>query len=206
MVGGCSALVFGVIAGCGGSNPKNPAERYVARNAGYDVSCDAVGRKGDHQVWRCVGGDRDECWSLKVLGSGSTLNWGHRSRDRDVLKGCPPPTPEPVDTTPPRVVTHPATWYPNGFSVYDDNVAYKWILGNRCGYSSGRCWGIRVVSREGCPNGLYAEVNIVNGSTVVDYTNDSLGSLLPGYVAKLDFFTFRENPTLDAELTKLECY
>ena len=88
----------------------------------------------------------------------------------------------------------PATEY----EAYNDDLSYKWIPNNRCGYSSGRCWGIRVMSKNGCPNGLYAEVNIVNGNEVVDYANDSLGSLSPGYVAKLDFFTFRENPNLDA--------
>jgi hypothetical protein len=215
------------LVGCGGSTPKRTpqsiAEDYIQRNEGYNVECASVGTRVDRHIWRCVGGKRDECWSLRHVGdtvaSVGAVNWGRPSGGRDLLEGCPKPTrkredttavtPEPDLTKPHQPATAPneaSTWPPRGYTHIGDNVAFAWIRNNGCGYGTGECWGIHVVTRDGCPNGLYAEANIVNGSEVVDYTNDTLGSLSPGQVAKLDFHTFRENPSLDAELTKLDCY
>jgi hypothetical protein len=98
-------------------------------------------------------------------------------------------------------------WYPEGYTEWDGGIAWEWIDHNDCGYSSGYCWGIHVITRDGCPSGLYAEINILSGATVVDYANDSLGSLAPGTVAKLDFVSFEEGQgDLRGSVTKINCY
>lgn len=95
-------------------------------------------------------------------------------------------------------------WYPKGYSPFGE-TAWKWT-NESCGYSSGYCWTIRVIAQTGCPNGLYAEVNLLQGNTVVGYTNDSLGSLPPGQTAKLEFVSFGGSGTKSATLTKINCY
>ena len=60
--------LFCLVVGCGGSaqpTPKSTAEWFIHSDVGYDVTCTAVGRNRDRQVWRCVGGDRD---SAEILG------------------------------------------------------------------------------------------------------------------------------------------
>ena len=98
-------------------------------------------------------------------------------------------------------------WYPRGFTGYGDGLAWEWIDNNDCGYSDGYCWGIWLVSRDGCPSGVYAEVNIKSGGVVIDYSNDSLGSLAANDVAKLDFVAFEDGyGTLTAQITDINCY
>lgn len=98
-------------------------------------------------------------------------------------------------------------WYPRGYNAWGDNIAWQWIDDNDCGYSDGYCWGLWVISLDGCPSGLYAEVNILSGSTVIDYSNDALGSLSASDVAKLDFVSFQEGyGTLSARIADISCY
>jgi len=97
-----------------------------------------------------------------------------------------------------------APWYPKGYSLFGD-TAWKWT-NESCGYSSGYCWTMRVISQTGCPNGLYAEVNILQGETIVGFTNDSLGFLPPDKTAKLEFVQFGGSGTKSASLTKINCY
>jgi hypothetical protein len=95
-------------------------------------------------------------------------------------------------------------WYPKGFNLLN-NVAWKWTKG-ACTTSFGYCWTMEVISDTGCPNGLYAEVNISQGDTIVGYSNDVLGSLPPMQKAKLEFRDFGGSGTKSAQLTKFNCY
>jgi hypothetical protein len=61
-----------------------------------------------------------------------------------------------------------------------------------------------VKSQYGCLDGLYAEINIKRGNTVIDYANDRLGSLGAGEEALLTF-NDTSNGSL-AELTQIDCY
>ncbi len=84
-------------------------------------------------------------------------------------------------------------WYPKGYSQLDDNLAVKWLKPHSysCEYSGSSCWGLSVISAQGCPTSLYVAINIEDSSgTVVDWSNDTLPSLAPGKAAKLVFTSF----------------
>jgi len=97
-------------------------------------------------------------------------------------------------------------WYPKSYNEYSANVAWKWAEGpDPCGYS--RCWYnyIKVISRDGCPSGLYAEVNKLNSSgTVIGWSNDSVPALGPGQKARLVFVTY--DPADSSTLAEISCY
>ncbi len=82
-------------------------------------------------------------------------------------------------------------------------MAWVWVDNPSCDYFT--CWQIRVLSRDGCPDGVYAELNILSGDTVIGYTNDSLGYLGPGETALLTLTDTNENST-SGRLTDLTCY
>jgi len=98
-----------------------------------------------------------------------------------------------------------APWYPKGFSEIEDGLAIKWT-NDRCSINRGYCWTMEVISDFGCPNGLYVEVNVLQGRTVEGYTNDLLGSLKAGQKAKMEFIYFGGSGRKNAELTKVNCY
>lgn len=96
-------------------------------------------------------------------------------------------------------------WHPEGWNDHGDGLAWKWYEAS-CDY--GYCWGIYVLSDSDCTNGLYAEVSIKDSSgVVIDYSNDTLGSLNAGETAKLEFRSFQDGAgTLTAFVTDLNCY
>ena len=97
-------------------------------------------------------------------------------------------------------------WHPQGFFEWteDGNVAWQWVDNPSCDYFS--CWQIRVTTKTGCSGGLYAEINIKNGNTVLDYSNDALGSLGAGETALLTFDYTGEHGGLTGNLTDISCY
>lgn len=65
---------------------------------------------------------------------------------------------------------------------------------------------MRVISRDGCPSSLYAEINVLSGDTVIGYANDTVGSLDPGDVAELAFQSFEDGyGTLSGRLKEINC-
>lgn len=98
-----------------------------------------------------------------------------------------------------------APWYPRGFASWDDNVAYQWVDDASCDYFA--CVQVRVITQFGCESGLYAEANIKSGGTVIDFTNDSLGSLGSGEIALLTFTdTSDDAGSHSIDLTEINCY
>lgn len=102
-------------------------------------------------------------------------------------------------------------WFPEDYSPApnDESVAFKWddnVSG--CQDSYGYCWGIRVVTRDGCPSGLYASINILKGDTVIDFSNDSLNGLDAGQVAEMEFQAFppEGSGTLSGHIKEINCY
>lgn len=98
-------------------------------------------------------------------------------------------------------------WYPKGYSQYDSTTAVKWLKGSqfKCDYYDSTCWGLGVISSEGCPSGLYVAINIEDSSgSVVDWSNDTVPSLAPGKSAKLVFNTFGSAST--ASISEVKCY
>lgn len=84
-----------------------------------------------------------------------------------------------------------------------ERVTWEWVDKPSCSEGT-RCWQIEVTSEAGCPNGLYAELNILDADgVVVDYTNDSLGRLGPGGTALLTFEHYGE--AASGEVSKVQC-
>ena len=102
------------------------------------------------------------------------------------------------------------TWVPAGFTGYaeDDNVAWRWGTKNEsnCTYSSGSCWSVVLITRDGCPSSLYGEVNIFDKNSIqISYTNDTLGTVQPMQKVKLTFDTF-DDSAQSANISKFSCY
>jgi hypothetical protein len=102
-----------------------------------------------------------------------------------------------------RTKANSKPWYPRGYSKFGE-VAWKWT-DESCGNNYGYCWTARVVSELGCFDGVYAEVNISQGGTIVGWSNDTVGSLPPGKVAKLQFTEYGGSGTKSATITELNC-
>lgn len=90
------------------------------------------------------------------------------------------------------------SWIPSGFSEYseDDNIAWRWGTNSEtnCTYDSGYCWSVMVITRDGCPSGIYSEIAILDRSEVqIDFTNDSTTRVLPNTKIKLTFDTYNDD-------------
>lgn len=98
-------------------------------------------------------------------------------------------------------------WYPKGFNLYEEDIAWRWAERGefRCSFGD-ICWGIFIVARNGCPSMLYAEITILDAAgTNIGFTNDTASSLRSGDEAKLVFEDF--TPGADsARLAEISCY
>lgn len=98
------------------------------------------------------------------------------------------------------------SWVPNGFEIWQSDVAYKWVDKPTCNAYS-VCAAIQVVSNKDCPNNLYAELILQNKDYVqYDYTNDSQGSLTRGSTAELTFNFPPDNRFAHFKLSKISCH
>jgi hypothetical protein len=62
-----------------------------------------------------------------------------------------------------------------------------------------------VITRDGCPSGIYAEIAILDKSGVqIDFTNDSTTRVLPKTKVKLTFDTFNEQAE-QAQISEIRC-
>ena len=62
-----------------------------------------------------------------------------------------------------------------------------------------------IVTRDGCPSGIYAEIAILDKSGVqIDYTNDTTTRVLPKAKVKLTFDTFNEQAS-QARIGEITC-
>ena len=97
-------------------------------------------------------------------------------------------------------------WYPDGFSEYGTNLAFKWTSREGSWPCTGcSFWKLTVVTKLGCPNSLYGEMNITRGGAVVDWTNDRIASLRAGEKAVLTFIEYPYNSNNSGRLTELTC-
>lgn len=102
-----------------------------------------------------------------------------------------------------------APWYPDGYWTRMDGTnefALKWVeRGHDC-YSCYQ-WDLNVISRDGCYGGVYAELNLEQGNSVVGWTNDNLASLDAGQIGKMRFQSYLSGyGTLTASLIELTCH
>jgi len=99
-------------------------------------------------------------------------------------------------------------WYPKNFSPYGADLAVKLIdnAGIDC-YSRCWYWTAEVISRDGCPSGLYGELSIEKNGTAISWTNDSLSRLKPGQKGRLQFITYDDRAYGGTgSLAELNCY
>lgn len=94
-------------------------------------------------------------------------------------------------------------WIPEGWNQYGgENIYWQW---NRdCDNSYTGCYGMDVVTKDGCSN-LYVEIQLVDADgNAVGFSNDTIGALDPEQVAKLDFSSYEENAS--ARMAEINCY
>jgi len=85
----------------------------------------------------------------------------------------------------------------------DDGVAYRWDTSPECTLE--RCWGMFLVTRDGCGN-LYVELTVLDREgTVIGYTNDSLSEIRPGEQAAMTFDAVEAGAD-KARLADVSCY
>jgi len=102
-------------------------------------------------------------------------------------------------------IRNDVTWVPDGYYPWPDDksIAYKWVdAGNDC-YSC-RYWTMEVVSKYGCSDGVYGEMNIEKNGVVVGYTNATINYLSPFQAGRLSFETYIEG-SITADPTELKC-
>lgn len=107
-------------------------------------------------------------------------------------------------------VVDTAPWFPEGYTEVQDGIAFKWMTvaeDNASDACTGdHCWGAYVISRDGCPDSLYAEITISDRQDVqIGYTNDSVGSVEPGKKVRLMFNSYEASAST-ANLSKVSCY
>ena len=105
-------------------------------------------------------------------------------------------------------IRNDVTWVPSGYFAWTDDksVAYKWVNGAGSDCYDCRYWTLEVISKYGCSDGLYGELNIQNKSTgvVISYANDSLNYLGPLQAGRLTFETYIDG-SITGDLTELNC-
>jgi len=110
-------------------------------------------------------------------------------------------SPAPIDTS----------WIPTDFNSYSDdpNIGWRWLKKNeyKCSYgSSGGCWGMMIIAKDGCDRRLYAEISILDKNEVqIGYTNETASQALPMQKTKFVFDTFEDDADT-ARLAKISCY
>jgi len=85
-------------------------------------------------------------------------------------------------------------WYPKDYKEYYPGLAFKPAKFSVDGGYGSYYWRYYVVAKDGCPNGLYLEVNITdNSDRVIDWTNESIQSLAPMQEARVVFKTYEDD-------------
>lgn len=104
------------------------------------------------------------------------------------------------------------SWVPAGFSLWsqDSNIAWKWTTNSANYDECDDCiyWLVDVISRNGCPSGVYGSLNIEKSGVTIDWTNDTVPYLGPMEKARLAFEKYGYNDSgsnYQGSLTTLNC-
>jgi hypothetical protein len=101
----------------------------------------------------------------------------------------------------------PVDWAPAGYTQWDDYLAFKWVTDEHTSDCSDCSWWfIEVVSHYGCPGGVYAELNMLDGDSVVDWSNDTVPSLSSSNSAVLEFVHYPYESQLQGQVVDLTCH
>ena len=117
------------------------------------------------------------------------------------MAGCAGGTAVASPVTPPP---DPAWTPPRDFEItpLDRSIAYRWDTSPEC--TLDKCWGIHLVTRDGCST-LYVELTIIDRKgAVIGSTNDSLNDVRAGEQATMTFDT-GEDAADTARLAALSC-
>ena len=130
-----------------------------------------------------------------LLCTGCASQTGQVGRDEEPEVRTPRPTPD--------------EWWPSDFSPSpeDDNVAFRFMDNGtyECEFG-GRCKGVEVITRDGCPTSLYVEASILDaGGTNIGFTNDTTSGLAAGQRAKLILEFFEESAD-SIRITDISCF
>jgi len=101
--------------------------------------------------------------------------------------------------------TSASHWFPKGFTEYSDGVAYMFdnTVTHDC-YSFAPCWGLRIMTRDGCAS-IAVEGNALDKSdAVVQEVNDYVSNLLPKQEAKV-VLRSSDSSAYTWSMHKLEC-
>ena len=110
---------------------------------------------------------------------------------------------EPVDTSYEPVDT---SWIPSDFNGYskDSNIAWRWAKGKEFDCDYGSCWGIMILTKDGCSS-MYAEINIFDKNDIqIDWTNESTSIIQPMQKVLLSFSTFNDSAQ-SASIAEFNC-
>lgn len=104
------------------------------------------------------------------------------------------------------------SWVPVGFNVWseDSNIAWKWTTDSANYEGCDDCiyWIVDVVSKNGCPSGVYGSLNISRGDITIDWTNDTIPYLGAMETARLAFEKYGYDDAgsnYQGDLTTLNC-
>jgi len=97
---------------------------------------------------------------------------------------------------------------PKGFMDASTGVAVKWLEKDDprwdCGYFDS-CVNVEVYAYEPCLRGVYIEANILNGDTVVDWTNGTLSALDTGQKGIIKLGKVGSAGGGTYKMTKIQC-
>lgn len=103
-------------------------------------------------------------------------------------------------------IRNDVTWVPEDYYAWTDDksIAYKWISNGGTDCYDCYYWTLEVISKYGCTDGVYGEMNIERNDVVVSYTNDTLNYLGPFQPGRLTFETY-EDGDISGDLVELNC-
>jgi len=97
----------------------------------------------------------------------------------------------------------------NGYNSAPCFIKWEWkdsrLQGTSDYYMPGREWDYAVETRDGCPNGIYAEVAVFDKDGYqIDYTNELTTAVAPGQKVILTFSTYNEN-AYSSDISEINC-
>jgi hypothetical protein len=96
-------------------------------------------------------------------------------------------------------------WYPEGFTQVARFPGFAYKNSDRaCSFSIGSCAIFEIVSITDCPTNLYVQTNLLDGGTVVDWSNDT-AIVRAGQVALMET-TFTSSYGSKWEFVDISCY
>jgi hypothetical protein len=96
----------------------------------------------------------------------------------------------------------------NGYNSAPCFLKWEWHdikLHDDYGYMPGRVYEYKVETRDGCPNGIYAEVAVLDKSGYqIDYATEYTTAVRPGQTVILTFSTYNEN-AYSSDISEVNC-